>query len=159
MQPEFGGESELMTNENTTTGNTRSDSNRQRLFIRYFTAVLVDLVVLNLFDEYWAAVAIESFTVSLFAAVLLQVLLQATIAIEHRVAGYIMEKFGSKARLLSAWAIMFTSKIIILEAINFSFGDAVFFGGPIHGLVAFVLVVLALFAAEQAIMRLHKALA
>jgi hypothetical protein len=159
MQPEIGGESVLMTKENTTTGNTRSVSNRQRLFIRYFTAILVDLVVLNLFDEYWDAVAIESFTVSLFAAVLLQVLLQATIAFEHRVAAYILEKFGPTARWLSAWAILFVSKIVILEAINFSFGDEVMFNGPIHGLVAFVVVVIALFAAERAIMRLHKALA
>jgi hypothetical protein len=159
MQPEIGGESVLMTKENTTTGNTRSVSNRQRLFIRYFTAILVDLVVLNLFDEYWDAVAIESFTVSLFAAVLLQVLLQATIAFEHRVAAYILEKFGPTARWLSAWAILFVSKIVILEAINYSFGDEVMFNGPIHGLVAFVVVVIALFAAERAIMRLHKALA
>ena len=27
-------------------------TDRQRLFLRYFTGVLIDLVVLNLFDEY-----------------------------------------------------------------------------------------------------------
>jgi hypothetical protein len=28
-------------------------STKQKLFLRYFTAILVDLVVLNLFAEYW----------------------------------------------------------------------------------------------------------
>jgi len=48
---------------------------RQQLFIRYFTAILIDLTVLNLFDEYWEYVEIDSFTISLLAALLLQVLL------------------------------------------------------------------------------------
>ena len=48
-------------------------SDNQRLFMRYFTAILIDLTVLNLFDEYWDAVTISSFTVSLLAAIVLQV--------------------------------------------------------------------------------------
>jgi len=39
-----------------------SYTGRQQLFIRYFTAILIDLTVLNLFDEYWDNVVIESFT-------------------------------------------------------------------------------------------------
>ncbi len=50
-------------------------SSNQQLFLRYFTAILVDLTVLNLFEEYWAPVVIESFTISLLAALLLQALL------------------------------------------------------------------------------------
>ncbi len=50
-------------------------SNRQALFIKYFFAVLVDLTVLNLFVEYWHVVEIDSFTISLLAAALLQLLL------------------------------------------------------------------------------------
>ncbi|MEZ8695213.1 hypothetical protein AB6D15_23615 [Vibrio splendidus] len=46
----------------------------QRLFVGYTLAVLVDLVVLNFFDEYWDFVNIESFTISLIAALLLQFL-------------------------------------------------------------------------------------
>ena len=37
-------------------------SNKQRLFMRYFTAILIDLVVLNLFVEYSDKVTIESIT-------------------------------------------------------------------------------------------------
>ncbi len=54
-------------------------TNRQALFIGYFLCVLVDLTVLNLFDEYWQRVDIDSFTVSLFAAALLQLLLKLTL--------------------------------------------------------------------------------
>ncbi len=69
-------------------------SNRQRLFVRYFTAILIDLVVLNLFAEYSSKVSIDSFTTSLLAAVLLQILLKLTLAIEHRVAAYFETKPG-----------------------------------------------------------------
>jgi hypothetical protein len=42
------------------------------------------LVVLNLFVEYSKQGLVDSFTTSLLAAVLLQILLKVTIAIEHR---------------------------------------------------------------------------
>lgn len=63
-------------------------SSRQRLLLRYFTVTLIDLVVLSLFAEYWRHVTVLSFTISLSAAVLLQVLLKLTLIIEHRVADY-----------------------------------------------------------------------
>ena len=139
-----------------------SFSKRQRFFIRYTLAVLVDLTVLNLFNEYWDFVYFEYFTISLLTAVLLQFLLQVTIAIEHRVAGYFKTKTGLSAKVmrgLSTWAILFASKLVILEAINFAFGDSVVFGGPINGLVAFIIVVIAIIIAEQAITRIYNSLA
>jgi hypothetical protein len=85
-------------------------------------------------------------------AVLLQVLLQLTIAIEHRVASFFENKPGVRARILrglSAWAILFSSKLVILEVIDISFGSSVIFSGPIHGLVAFIVVVIGIIVAEQ----------
>ncbi len=61
-------------------------SPRQRGFLRYLTATLVDLVVLGLFAQYWDKVSVDSFTVMLLAAALLQLLLKLTIALEHRLA-------------------------------------------------------------------------
>ena len=139
-----------------------SFSRHQQLFFRYTFAVLVDLTVLNLFNEYWGYVYIEFFSVSLLAAILLQLLLKVTLAIEHRVAGYFKGKPGLRPRImrgLSAWAILFGSKLIILEAINLSFGDSVVFGGPIHGLVAFIIVVIAIIAAEQGFLWVYRTLA
>ena len=54
---------------------TEEISGGQRLFVRYLVAVLIDLTVLNLFDEFWDLVTIGPFSVSVLAAVLLQVLL------------------------------------------------------------------------------------
>ncbi len=137
-------------------------NNRQQLFMRYFTAVLIDLVVLNLFSDYWEHVYFESFTVSLLAAVVLQILLQATLAIEHRVGLYFKNKSGNAAkvmRVFSAWLVLFSSKFIILYALNFLFGDSVMFTGPLHGVVAFIAVVVVILAAEELVARTYRALA
>ncbi|RLD06040.1 MAG: hypothetical protein DRI65_07570 [Chloroflexota bacterium] len=133
-----------------------SFSTKQQLFLRYFTAILIDLVVLNIFDEYWDNVVIESFTISLFVAVVLQILLKATIAFEHYAASHFNTKLQ---RILSAWAILFVSKIIILEVINLAFGDEVLFLGAFHGLVAFIVVVIVILVAEKAIVKLYQSLA
>ena len=90
----------------TTTGTSlwetmeHTPSPRQRAFLRYLTATLVDLVVLNLFVEYWEYVSADSFTITLLAAVLLQVLLKLTIVLEHRVAAYFNAKQGGFAKFM-----------------------------------------------------------
>lgn len=137
-------------------------SNKQRLFVRYFTAILIDLAVLNLFVEYSENVVIDSFTISLLAALLLQVLLKLTIALEHRVAAYFKAKSGGFAKFMryfTAWLILFGSKFVILEALATAFGDEVYFGGPFHGLVILIAVIVAMLVAEEAIVRLYRRLA
>jgi hypothetical protein len=137
-------------------------SNRQRLFMRYFTAILIDLVVLNLFAEYTSRVIVVSFTVSLLAAILLQILLKLTIALEHRVAAFFNARSGGFMRFMrffSAWLILFGSKFVILEAITFAFGERVRFEGAFHGIVALIAVVVAMLVAEEAIVRLYRKLA
>lgn len=137
-------------------------SRRQKLFIKYTMMVLIDLVVLGLFNEYWDLVFIEYFSVTLLTAALLQLLLQLTLAIEHKVAHYFSKMAGLKAKILrglSTWAILFISKLIILKAISFAFGTSVVFSGPVHGLVAFIVVVIAIIAAEQLFDKVYRALA
>ena len=128
--------------------------NRQRIFVRYTYAILIDLTVLNLFNEYWDKVYIYDFTTSLFTAVLLQVLLQLTLIIEHKVAEYLQKKSGKNSKFLrgfSTWAILFISKLLILEAIDYFFGDKVLFHGAYHGLIAFIVVVLVIVIAEKSV--------
>ena len=140
----------------------QSPSTSQKLFIRYFTAILIDLVVLNLFVEYSQYVVVHSFTISLLAAVLLQVLLKLTLAVEHRIAAYFNAKKGGFAkfmRYLSAWLVLFGSKFVILEALAFTFGTKVHFGGPIHGLVMLIVVVVVMLVAEEAVVRFFRRLA
>jgi hypothetical protein len=132
----------------------------QRAFMRYFTAILVDLVVLNLFVEYWSdKVFASSFTITLFAAVILQVLLKITIVCEHKVAGYWNTKPGGFAKFMryfTAWLILFGSKFVILEALVLAFGDRLKFGGPLHGIVALIVVVVAMLAAEAILVKLYR---
>jgi hypothetical protein len=134
---------------------------RQRLFARYFTAILIDLVVLNLFVEYSKKVNIDSFTTSLFAAVLLQLLLAVTIAIEHRVMAYFKAKPGrlmTFLRWFCAWLVLFGSKFVILEALTFVFGDKVRFEGRWHGIVTLIVVIVAMLVAEELVARLYRRL-
>ena len=134
---------------------------RQQLFLKYTLVVLIDLVVLGFFNQYWDYVFIETFTIALLAAMLLQFLLQVAIKIEHYVADLLERKgFTSKAhRAISAWAVLFVSKLVILEAINLSFGDSVEFSGPINGVVAFLTVVIVIIIAEQLIAWIYRSLA
>src|SRR4029079_1305356 len=113
----------------------------QRLFVRYFTAILIDLLVLNLFVEYSKKVSVDSFTTSLLAAVLLQILLKVTIAIEHRVGAYFKARPGGLMKFLRyfcAWLVLFGSKFVILEALSFAFGDNARFGARLHRMLTLI---------------------
>lgn len=134
-------------------------SDRQRLFLRLLFGTLIDLVVLNLFAQYWDHVHIENFTISLFAAILLQILLKATIIVEHWVADFFKRKPGGFMvflRFFFGWVVLFLSKFVILEALSFTFGDDVRFEGPIHGLVAIIAVAAAMIVAEELTVRIYN---
>jgi hypothetical protein len=159
-----------MSNIETTTpeldipevASANAPSNNQQLFLRYFTAILTDLVVLSLFAEYWSLVTIDSFTIALLAAILLQLLLKLTLLVEHKVANVFKGRPGATAKVLRifcAWLILFSSKFVILFAIDFVFGDAVTFAGPLHGVVVFVAVVIAILASEELLVRFYRSLA
>lgn len=139
-----------------------SFSRRQQLFVKYTFFVLVDLMVLNMFNEYWDNVSIECFSISLLAALLLQTLLQLTIAIEHHVANIFKDDPSLKAKIfraLSTWLILFISKLVILTAINLAFGDRILFSGPADGLIVFITVIIAIIIAEQVFLQTYKSLA
>jgi hypothetical protein len=151
-----------MTEEIRGVALTSIPTTSQRLFNRYLMAVLIDLTVLNLFDEYWQHVSVHSFTFSIFAAILLQLLLKATLALEHRVAAFFNARQGAINRFLrffTAWLILFGSKFVMLGAIDIAFGDEVNFTGPVHGVVAFIVVVMVMLIAEEAIVRIYHRLA
>lgn len=150
-----------MTSEAIMPASAEAPSNSQRLFMRYFTAILIDLVVLNLFVEYSKNVTIDSFTVSLLAAIVLQVLLKLTIAIEHRVALYFKARPGGLMtffRFFFAWLVLFGSKFVILEALTLAFGDNVRFEGRFNGIVTLIVVIVVMLVAEEAIVRLYRKL-
>jgi hypothetical protein len=142
------------------TQTNKTFTQKQLLFLKYTLIVLIDLVVLGFFNQYWDLVFIETFTIAVFTAMLLQFLMQVAMKIEHIAADYF---FGGKSgthikvmRGVSAWAIIFISKLVILKALSIAFGDSVVFSGPIHGVVSFIVVVMTIIIAEQAVMWLYR---
>lgn len=141
---------------------TGTHSDRQRLFLLYFVGALVDLVVLGLFDQYSDKVFVDSFTTMLLASVVLQLLLKATIAVEHKVAAYFKSKpggFMKFMRFFCAWLVLFGSKFVILEALSFAFGESVKFEGVLHGIVWLIVVVVTMVIAEEIVVRIYRRLA
>ena len=150
-----------MTNSLLSIDTSHNPSVGQQRLLRFFTGVMIDLVVLNLFAEFWHRVVIESFTASLLAALILQSLLKLTLVLEHRVAAYFEGKPGRLAlilRYLSTWGILFASKIIILEVVSLALGDRMVFGGALHGVVAFIVVVTAMLLAEALVVLFYRRL-
>jgi hypothetical protein len=134
-------------------------SDGQRLFVRYFTGVLIDLVVLNLFVEYTNRVFVDSFSISLMAALLLQILLKLTIAVEHKVMDFFKRRPGALMTFLKfffAWVVLFGSKFVILEALSLSFGETVRFEGRWNGIVILIIVVVAMLLAEELVVRFYR---
>jgi hypothetical protein len=141
--------------------NSKVNRTSEMVFIGYTLAVLVDLTVINLFDEYWDLVTIDSFTISLLTAVLMQVLLKLTIATEHKIANYFKQKETKSAkilRLVTSYLILVISKFVILGIVNFVFGDKVSFTGPWHGAVAFICLIIAILIAEFSVSMIYRKL-
>jgi hypothetical protein len=141
---------------------TTMPSNRQRLFVLFFTGTLIDLVVLGLFAEYSGKVYVDTFSTALLAAIVLQILLKVTIWAEHRVLARFKGKTGAawtSLKFFVAWLILFGSKFVILEALTFVFADDVRFEGVLHGIVWLIIVVVTMVIVEEVVVRLYRRLA
>lgn len=137
-------------------------TDRQRLFVLFFVGTLIDLVVLGLFNEYSNKVYVDTFTTALLAAIVLQILLKATIAAEHRILARFKGKAGGWWKALKyfvAWLILFGSKFVILEVLSFAFAKDVHFEGILHGLVWLIIVVVTMVIVEELFVRLYRRLA
>ncbi len=137
-------------------------SDRQRLFVLFFTGTLIDLVILGLFDEFSANVHVESFSVAVLAAIVLQILLKLTIALEHWVLAKFKGKSGAawtSLKFFVAWLILFGSKFVILEALGRIFGHSVHFEGWLHGIIWVILVAVAMVVVEELVVRFYRKLA
>ena len=137
---------ELPGAEAATSGRPQHHHPRPARFISWVSEVLVDIVVLNLFVEFAHAVVIDSFYISILTAVLLKLMVDAVKGLEQGVSAYFAAKPGSalegRSRRRRLWLILFLSKFVILEAVNFVFGDHVELGSFIE-IVAIVVTMLA----------------
>lgn len=116
------------------------------MFASWMTDVLVYIVVLNLFVEYVPTVLTESFTISIFTAVVLKLLIDAIAGLEHRVREWFSAREGKLWRALgviAVFSILFISKFVVLEIIGIIFGDRVHLGGFIEVALLVVTMILA----------------
>ena len=66
--------------------------------------------------------------------------------------------FYKVLKIVSLWAVLFGSKFVILGAIDRAFGDEVMFLGPLHGIVAFIVVVVTILLAEKSASKVNQML-
>ncbi len=117
--------------ELTAGSDTIAITRSQERFASWMADVLVYTVVLNLFVEYFDAIIIDSFTISILTAVLLKALLDTVVGLEHRVSSYFRQREGTIFKILglvSVFSILFLSKFFILEVVDLVFGDHVELG-------------------------------
>ncbi|NKB92639.1 MAG: hypothetical protein GKR85_10280, partial [Candidatus Nanopelagicales bacterium] len=84
-----------------------TETRRQRVFAENVLNVLVNVVVLNLFVEFSAAVVIDSFWISLLTAVLLTAMIGLLSKVEARVHHFFFETHSWRvAGVISIWLIL-----------------------------------------------------
>ena len=59
---------------------------RQMIFASWTKDVLIYIIVLNLFVEFNSKIIIDSFTILIFTAVVLKILLEVILKLEHKVS-------------------------------------------------------------------------
>jgi hypothetical protein len=125
---------------------------RQLTFFSWTKDVLIYVIVLNLFVEYNAKIIIDSFTISIFTAILLKILLEIILTLEHRVSDVF--KPYKVLRIFLVWLILFGSKFVILEVVDLVFGEHVELGKFLDVIV----LVIALMVARELFQRIYVAL-
>ncbi len=125
---------------------------RQMIFFSWTKDILIYIIVLNLFVEYNYKIVIDSFTISIFTAILLKILLEIILKLEHRVSDY----FASRKvlRISLVWLILFGSKFLILEAVDLVFGEHVELGKFLDVIV----LVIALMVAREVFSWIYRSL-
>ena len=129
----------------TRPGELQTITPAQARFISWVSEVLVDIVVLNLFVEFVHTVVIDSFYISILTAVLLKLMVDAVKGLEEAVSAYFAAKPGGAwkpVRFVAVGLILFLSKFLILEVVNFVFGDHVELGSFVE-ILALVVTMLA----------------
>jgi hypothetical protein len=120
-----------MSSDNNPVTTTTTPTRRQMIFFSWTKDVLIYIIVLNLFVEYNYKIVIDSFTISIFTAILLKILLEIILKFEHNVADFFKARPGKLSkflRIMSTWIILFLSKFLILEVVDFVFGEHVELG-------------------------------
>lgn len=129
----------------------------QRTYLDWIFDLLIYIVVLNLFVEYSSSVYIESFSLSILVAIVFKILLYVLFELEHKVSHFfksLESKLGNTLNVVVSLTILFLSKFVILEVIDFLFGKYV----EIKGFVTVVLIIVAMIASRKILEKVYKKL-
>lgn len=94
--------------------------------------LLVYVVVLNLAVEYLPAVISETFTLSLLTALLLKIVLEVVVAIKNPFKARFKAASTPGRKIVAGlllWALLISSKFVVLELVAWLFDDKVSLGG------------------------------
>ena len=141
-----------MTSDKKSLARETPPTRRQMTFFSWTKDVLIYILVLNLFVEYNAKIVIDSFTISIFTALLLKILLEIILQLEHKVSAAF--KAYKVLRILLVWLILFGSKFLILEIVDIVFGEHVQLGKFLD----VILLVITLMVARVVFQRIYLAL-
>ena len=136
-------------------------NNSQRLFLVYIICILVDMTILNIYAEFSHSVYVESFSVTIFIAIFLQLFIVLTRHAEHKLSNFFGEKKGYITKLkyfLCLWALLFVSKVLMLHGANLIFGEKINFYGMFDGFLAFIILILSFLLGEYFLTKIYQAL-
>ena len=139
----------------------RNINNSQRLFLVYIICILVDMTILNIFAEFSHSVYVESFSITIFIAIFLQLFIVLTRHVEHKLSNFFGDRKSYLTKIkyfLSLWALLFFSKFLMLHGANLIFGDKINFYGMFDGLLAFIVVILSFLLGEYLLTKIYRAL-
>lgn len=103
-----------------------------RIHAAHFVDVLVYLVVLGMFIQFFPSVISETFTLALLTAILLKVVLELVLKLKKLVLGRIKASMTTASRVVNVTVLVLLlpgSKFVVIELIALFFGDSVQLGG------------------------------
>jgi|TARA_B110000240_G_scaffold101496_1_gene114902 hypothetical protein len=139
----------------------RNINNSQRLFLVYIICILVDMTILNIFAEFSHSVYVESFSITIFIAIFLQLFIVLTKYAEHKLSNFFGDKKNYLTKImyfLALWALLFFSKLLMLHGANLIFGDKINFYGMFDGLLAFIILIFSFLIGEYLLTKIYRAL-
>ena len=139
----------------------RNINNSQRLFLVYIICILVDMTILNIFAEFSHSVYVESFSITIFIAIFLQLFIVLTKYAEHKLSNFFGDNKGYLTKIkyfLSLWALLFFSKVLMLHGANLIFGDKLNFYGMFDGLLTFIVLIFSFLLGEYLLTKVYRAL-
>lgn len=119
-----------------------AQSSKQQLFYDMVLGTLVYAVVLGFFEDYTDILNTWSYSITFFAAIVMQILTYITFWLKSLVVRYFKGKEGrlyTAALVFGVWLILFLSKFVFLAVIDLIFGSRVEISG-FFGLMLIIIV-------------------